>query len=546
MGMPLSVLILEDSSSDAELMLHALRQAGYDPIAFRAETEQEYRERLESAPEIILADFSMPEFDPLFALQIMQESQLDIPFIVVSGTIGEERAVQVMQCGATDYVFKDRLGRLGQAVGKALEQKRLLKAKRAAEQALRHSEELSRKVLEAQQWEHEARKIAEENNRVKDQFLATLSHELRTPLMPMLGWCQMLLDGGEDEQTRIKGLRVIERNVKIQARLIEDILNVSQIISGKLLLNIVAVDLICLIEAAIEVVRPAADNKKIKIVCAFPQVPVMIAGDPHRLQQVVWNLLVNAVKYSVDGGTILVSVCSMAAHVEIVVQDSGIGISAAFLPFVFDRFKQADSGYTREYGGLGIGLSLVKDITELHGGTVRAESGGEGRGSSFTVNLPISKEINLGVSPDILPDPLSSPHGILHNLTLLIVDDELDARDLLYYSLSVYGAQVTTAGSVREALACYLKEKPDVLISDLGMPFDDGFTLIKEIRALEVKSGVYTPAIALSAFAADDDRHRSLAAGFQIHIAKPIEPVQLMSIISKLLKDIQIDSRAVR
>ena len=536
MATPLRLLILEDNPSDAALMLHALRGAGYDPIADCVETEQDYRDHLQTAPEIVLSDFSMPEFDALRALEIMQERQLDIPVIIVSGTIGEERAVQIMQRGAADYIMKDRLGRLGQAVTQALEQKRLREAKRRAELALRESEEQSRKVQESQHRELEARKQAEQDNEAKDQFFATLSHELRTPLTPMLGWCRMLLNGGLDEQTRIKGLTVIERNVKMQCKLIEDILDISRIITGKLLLDIITVDVKRIIEAAIEVSRPVADNKKIQIEQTFPQAAVMIAGDPQRLEQVVSNLLVNAVKFTANGGKVRIGLKSNETHVEIVVKDSGIGIGSDFLPHVFDRFSQANASHTRDHGGLGIGLSLVKHLTELHGGSVRVESEGEGKGASFTVSLPM-REGKYAEEPQDQP---SGTHRVLdellRNVKLLIVDDEPDARDLLLYAFSRYGAQVTTASSVRDAVASYRKEKPDLLLSDLGMPFGDGFTLIKEIRTLEAKSGKYTPAIALSSFARDEDRTRSLAAGFQMHIPKPIDPDELVVAVAKLLE----------
>jgi signal transduction histidine kinase len=536
MAIPLRILILEDNAVDAELMLHELRRAGYDPTADRVETEQAYRDHLQPAPDIILADFSMPEFDALLALEILQELQLDIPFIIVTGTIGEERAVQVMHRGATDFILKDRMGRLGQSVTQALEQKRLRKAKRLADIALYESKELSRKVQEAQLREQGAREQAEQDNRVKDQFFATLSHELRSPLTPILGWCRMLLDGGLDEETRIKGLTVIMRNVKMQSRLVDDILDVSRIITGKLLLNIVTVDANRIIEAAMEVVRPIADSKKMVLERTSPRAAVMISGDPYRLEQVFWNLLTNAVKFTPDGGKIQIGIKNTGAHAQILIKDSGMGIRPDFLPHVFDRFSQADSSSTREHGGLGIGLSLVKHLTELHGGTVGVESEGEGLGTTFTVSLPLPKEKSLEAPQTIASETFQVNDSLFQNVKLLIVDDEPDARELLLYTFKRCGAEVKTAGTVREALGDYRNQKPDLLLSDLGMPFDDGFELIKEIRTLEAQSGKYTPAIALSAFARDEDRTRSLAAGFQLHIPKPIDPIELIIAVSKLLK----------
>ena len=516
-------------------MLHEIRRAGYHPIFNRVESELDFRSQLQSAPEIILADFSLPQFDALRALEIISELKLDIPLIIVSGTIGEERCVEVMKHGATDYILKDRLTRLGPAVIKALDEKRLRENKRVADQTLLESKELARTEHENQRREHELRKLAENTNRLKDQFFATLSHELRTPLTPILGWCRMLLDGGLDEPTRTKGLNVIMRNVKMQAKLIEDILDVSRIITGKLLLNKVRIDVNQLVEAALEIVRPVANDKKLQVERTFSPEPAIVAGDPYRLDQVVSNLLTNAVKFTPNGGSVKIAVVSTATDVEITFKDSGIGIRSDFIPHVFDRFSQADASHTREHGGLGIGLSLVKHLTELHGGKVNVSSEGEGRGATFTVTLPKNFE-PTSVEQVQSVEAHAEQTNQLAGITILIVDDELDARELIQYTFNRCGAKVIAAGSVQEALVDYQKQKPDLLISDLGMPFDDGFTLIKEIRNLEAKSGQHTPSIALSAFARDEDRERSLAAGFQMHLPKPIDPVELVAAVTSLLK----------
>jgi signal transduction histidine kinase len=537
MNTPLRLLILEDSPSDATLMLHELRSAGYDPIAKRVESEREFREQLQDAPEIILSDFSMPGFDALRALDIVRENQLNIPIIIVSVTIGEERAVQIMQRGAADYIVKDRMGRLGLAVTQALEQRRLRIAERHAELALRESEVRARRVEEAQVRDREARKQAEHDNRVKDEFFATLSHELRTPLTSMLGWCRLLLGGNLDEETRLKGLTVIDRNVKMQCKLVEEILDISRIITGKLLLDIISVDLNCVVDAAIEVSKPTAEKKKIKIEHSFANRPVVISGDPHRLEQIFSNLLMNAVKFTPVGGHIRIDVIESTTEVSISIRDSGIGISPEFLPEVFDRYSQANSACIRDHGGLGIGLSLVKHLSELHHGRVSVESGGEGLGACFTVVLPKGKE-HPGALPQVQPAQRHPGRdAVLRDAKLLIVEDEPDILELLICVFKRHGAIVATANSNRESVAQYQKSKPDLILSGLGLPFNDGCSMIKEIRTLELKSGKFTPAITLNALARDEDCSRSLEAGFQMHIPKPIDPVELVAAVSDLLQN---------
>jgi signal transduction histidine kinase len=424
MNTPLRILIVEDNPADAALMLHALRAAGYEPIAERVESEQEFIVQLKAVPDIILSDFSMPEFDALRALDIVRENQLSIPIIIVSITIGEERAVQIMQRGAADYIVKDRLGRLGQAVTQALEQRRLRIAKHQAEFALLESEALARRVQEAQLRDQEARKRAEHDSRVKDEFFATLSHELRTPLTSMLGWCRLLLAGDLDEQTRLKGLRVIDKNVKMQCKLVEEILDISRIITGKLLLEIVNLDVNRILDAAVDVCKPNAEKKKIRIEHSCADRPVMIPGDPYRLEQVFSNLLTNAIKFTPVGGHILIDVLDSSTEVKISVRDSGIGITPEFLPQVFERYSQANSACIRDHGGLGIGLSLVKHLSELHGGRVCVESGGEGLGACFTVNLPKSRAPSVELPQSQFPQPQHGLDTMLQDAKLLIADDD--------------------------------------------------------------------------------------------------------------------------
>ena len=383
-----------------------------------------------------------------------------------------------------------------------------------------------------------ARAEAEVANRAKDEFLATLSHELRTPLTAILGWTRILRTEEVDEATRVRGLEVIDRNVQAQARLIEDVLDVSRIITGKMQLNVRRIDMPAVVDAAIESVRPAADAKKIEVVAAL-EGPATIAGDGERLQQVVWNLLSNAIKFTPSGGRIEVRLHVDGENVALEVSDSGKGIASEFLPYVFDRFRQADSSSTRTHGGLGIGLALVRHLVELHGGSVHARSGGEGAGSTFAIRLPVAgPTVEIDPMADVPAATVSrvSQSGLpsLEGVRVLVVDDEADARDLLGVILRRRGAAVDLAASVPEALEALARTRPDVLVSDISMPDADGYALIREIRGREAHGDGPTPAIALTAYARDRDRERAIASGFQLHLAKPVEPDELILAVAEL------------
>jgi signal transduction histidine kinase len=379
-----------------------------------------------------------------------------------------------------------------------------------------------------------------ESNRLKDEFLATLSHELRTPLNAILGWTQMLRSGPAAEADVSHGLEVIERNVKAQSRLIEDLLDVSRITTGKLRLNVRAMELAPVVEGAIESARPTAEAKRITLESDFPADAGGITGDPDRLQQVVWNLLSNAIKFTPAGGKVRVEVERAAGRIKIRVTDTGKGIHPGFLPYVFDRFRQADSSTTRSHGGLGLGLAIVRHLVELHGGTVHADSDGEGRGSTFTVDLPEHATTPL-VAPSARPinGHPPAPHAPeiafdLTDLKILAVDDEPDARELIRHVLTRTRANVSVAGSVREAIEAFERHPPDVLVSDIGMPDEDGYCLIREVRERSAERGGKIPAIALTAYVRDDDRARMLAAGFTAHVPKPVEPAELIRVISHI------------
>ncbi|WP_416212128.1 PAS domain S-box protein [Nostoc sp. ChiVER01] len=387
--------------------------------------------------------------------------------------------------------------------------------------------------------EQTARADAEAANRMKDEFLATLSHELRTPLNAVLGWAQLLRNRKFDETTTARALETIERNTKSLAQLIEDVLDVSRIIRGTLHLNIHRVKLVPLVEAAIDTVYPAAQAKEISINCKFdPEVGVVV-GDGNRLQQVVWNLLSNAVKFTPKGGRIDVQLERIESSVQIRVSDTGVGIAAEFLCHVFERFYQQDSSITRSHGGLGLGLAIVRHLVELHGGTVSAESPGIGQGATFIVNLPMKAVyVDANTAEQLSPvgDTQDTNNYLpkLDDLRVLIVDDEADARHLLTTILGQYGAQVMAAPSASDALLALQEFRPHILVSDIGMPQEDGYTLIRQIRALPADQGGRIPAVALTAYARAEDRTQALLAGFQLHVPKPVNPGELAAVIANL------------
>jgi signal transduction histidine kinase/ActR/RegA family two-component response regulator len=384
-----------------------------------------------------------------------------------------------------------------------------------------------------------ARAEAEAVNRAKDVFLATLSHELRTPLTAILGWARMLRDKGVDAESTRHGLGVIERNAEAQHQLIRDLLDVSRIISGKLQLQTRQVGLAPIVEAALDSVRQAADAKSIRLGAEYDAETDLVTGDPDRLQQVIWNLLSNAIKFTPKGGAVGVRVERYGSDVRVRVSDTGQGIAPEFLPHVFERFRQQDGSTTREHGGLGLGLAIVRHLVEQHGGRVSAESAGDRRGSTFTINLPIAAvKSPAGSREPAGPPPQTSPGdvaGALGGVRVLVVDDQPDARELLAMVLDRAGASVSTAASAAEALELLEREELDVLVSDIGMPAADGYALIGRVRDMAEGRARRTPSVALTAYASEEDRRRALAAGFDAHIPKPVEPAELVSVIARLV-----------
>jgi PAS domain S-box-containing protein len=649
----LRFLLLEDSLLDAELTQAMLTEGGIDCELLRVETSADFLAALETkAFDLILADYALPSFDGISALEIARNRCPDVPFIFVSGALGEELAIEALKNGATDYVLKQRLGRLVPSVQRALREAQERCERQRAEESLQKSEAKYRRIVDtsyegiwmidsqtrtefvnqrmfemlgytaeemfgrsifdfmdqadgiaAQQklewlkqegndlkegrlrckdgsyiwtlisaraiWseqsdflgaiamltditdrkrteserdrllqlEQTARAEAEAANRIKDEFLAVLSHELRSPLNPILGWSRLLQSRKFDETAIKKALETIERNAKLQAQLIEDLLDVSRILQGKINLNMTSVNLASTIEAAMETVRLAAEAKTIQIETMLDPSIGQVLGDSARLQQVLWNLLSNAVKFTPGGGKINLRLECIDAQAQITVSDNGKGISPNFLPHVFDYFYQGDSTTTRKFGGLGLGLALVRHLVEMHGGTVRAQSPGEQQGAIFTVRLPLLKDgaiIKDGTNTILTTVNASTP---LTGIQILLVDDNADTRDFFSFVLEQFGALVTAVASADEALQAFAQSKPDILLSDIGMPEMNGYMLMQEVRALEAKEGrQQIPAIALTAYASEIDQQQTLAAGFQQHIAKPVAPEELLLAISNLVK----------
>jgi PAS domain S-box-containing protein len=402
------------------------------------------------------------------------------------------------------------------------------RARAQAEQAAAQNERLYRQ--------------AEESSRLKEEFLATISHELRTPLSAILGWTRMLRMGQLSTDNAAKALDTIERNARTQAQLVDDLLDVSRIITGKLRMDVRPSDPSSFIDAAVEAVRPAAEAKGVHVQKVVDTAPIAIPGDPVRLQQVVWNLLSNAIKFTPRGGRVQIRSERVNSHLEIVVSDTGQGIPADFLPHVFDRFRQADQKASRHHGGMGLGLAIVRHLVELHGGSVSASSEGEGKGATFTVMLPITPVYQVDSSGsrvhpaarELLPaDDITDR---LDGLTVLIVDDEPDTRELLRQGLEYCGAKVRVAGSAAEALTDLKLELPDILISDIGMPGSDGYDLIRQVRRLPAARGGKIAAIALTAYTRTEDRLQALRAGYDMHVPKPVELAELVAVAASVAR----------
>jgi PAS domain S-box-containing protein len=435
--------------------------------------------------------------------------------------------------------IKDSSGRVVGASKVARDITGRKKSEQALKEAMQQAESANRDRLQLLESERDARSQAERANRVKDEFLATLSHELRTPLNAVLGWTNILQRGNIQSEELQQGLETIERNARIQAQIIEDLLDMSRIISGKVRLEVQQTDLSAVLNESIETLRVTAEAKSVRLQAEIDPFAGPISGDPNRLRQVFWNILHNAIKFTPKGGNVQVRLERVGSRVEVNVIDSGEGIAPDFLPYIFDRFQQGDASTTRRHGGLGLGLAIVKQLVELHGGNVRVKSDGIGQGTALTVHLPLiavySEPDQERRHPRAVPlENQALPELGLSKVHVLVVDDEIDARNLVKRLLEMAGATVSMAASASEALERISTGRPDVLVCDIGMPGEDGYSLIRRLRALEQRQENTLPAVALTAYARSEDRTKAIRSGFQNHLAKPVEPAELLAVVSSL------------
>jgi len=523
---------------------------------------------LEGDFAVILLDVNMPDIDGLETATLVRRHKngRHTPIIFITAYADEMQTARGYELGAVDYILSPVIApvirtkvrvfvdlyearaalalsnqeletRVAERTGELQKSNERLQA----EIAERLRAEAEREALLAR--EKVLRTEAEELSRLKDEFLATMSHELRTPLNAIFGWITLLRTRRLDEATQERALETIERNARAQKRLIEDLLDVSRIVTGKVALELVTVDPRRVVEAALETMHPAAQAKGLKIVPLLDIGAGTVRGDFARLQQIVCNLLSNAIKFTDAGGHVEVCLARRNGEVEISIADSGQGIKPEFLPLVFDRFRQEDGSISRRHGGLGLGLAIVRHLVELHAGSVDAQSAGEGKGARFIVRLPV-REANL--LPRVTEAPTNGivTAGMLMGVRLLVVDDDPGARELISGMLEGFGAQVSVAESGQAALSLLFAQRPDVLIADLGMPGMDGYALIEQVRALDPDFGGLTPAVAVTAYASPQDRLRALQAGYQNHVAKPVEAEELAIVIASLAGRPAQDKRA--
>ena len=567
------LLLIEDNPGDARLVQEHLADASggqtfqlrHAPTLSAAMTPAADGE----TPDIVLLDLSLPDSFGLETLARWQAAAPTLPVIVLTGSDDEALAVAAVREGAQDYLVKGRIdgGVLVQAIRYAIERKLVQEDLRQAKNGLERrveertaelreiNSQLQTEIAERTQAQQQAAELlrreqivraeVESANRSKDEFLAMLSHELRTPLNAILGWSEILQAEDATEVEVREGIEVIERNARAQARLVEDVLEVSRIICGKIRLTVGRVDLKAVIDAVLASARPAAATKHIVLNTSSGNLPHAASGDAVRLQQVCWNLISNAIKFTPKGGNVTVLTRQTSEHTEIEVADTGIGIKPDFLPFVFDRFRQSDGSITRTHGGLGLGLSISRHLVEMHGGTITVQSAGEGQGSTFTVSLPMhfpagTQAVTEG-TPSITHEtggPTSVEMPTLDGISVLVVDDEPDSRRVVVRQLVRAQATVREADSVAQAVEILRDWMPDVLISDIAMPLEDGYGLIRRLRSSSDQALNKLPAIALTAFARTEDQARALEAGFQRHLPKPFDPSALLSTVYRLAKSV--------
>jgi signal transduction histidine kinase len=521
------LLVVDDEESVAVTVSEVLRLDGYE-VETALSGEEAMKLLRDSQYDLVLTDLHMEGGDGLSVLtEVKRASPLTIA-IVLTGFASLESAIAAMRQGAYDYLVKPCIiDDMKHTIQRGLEHRRLM----LAEQEARANLELLNRELERRVEERTAElqrvneELAQANN-AKDVFFATLSHELRTPLTPILGWTKLLSTESADAGLLRQGLEAIERNARLQTRLIDDLLDISRIVSDKLHFENEPTDMRNVIEAAVETVRNKASERGVVLSVRLPDEPLIAMGSPLRLQQVIWNLLSNAIKFTGDGGRVNVQADYDEDEMRVVVTDTGQGIAPEFLPHVFDPFRQADGSTTRQHGGLGLGLAIVRKLVELHGGWARAESDGAGLGARFTIALPLT------AIEEKERQQQSEAQGISLPQPVLIVEDSLDTLEMLRVFFNHCGCRVMIADSAKEAVSMAEKEKPGVIISDIGMPDADGYELLARLRRLPGLEDV--PAIAVSGYAMEEDSERALAAGFSFHIAKPIDLEKLLKAIQQL------------
>lgn len=521
-----SILVVDDNPAGRYATSHILRSAGFNVL--EAATGEDALSKVEEQIQLVVLDVNLPDIDGFEVCRRIRanEKTTRVPVIHLSATfVKDVDKVHGLEVGADGYLVHP------------VEPPVLIATVKAFLRARQAEDDRERLLVS----ERAAREEAERANQIKDDFLATLSHELRTPLHAILGWAQLLKMGALSKDESAEALDVIERNAQAQAQMIADLLDVSRITSGKLRLDVQPVDPPAMIEEAMIAIAPAAAATEIRITKVIDPWPGTISGDPARLQQVVWNLVNNAVKFTPKGGKVEVTLRRINSHIEISVSDNGIGIDPKLLPRIFDRFNQGDSSTTRTHGGLGLGLAIVRQLVELHGGRVSAESAGPGQGAKFSVQLPLSPNFRRDAATPpsnvAAPVPAGNSWGDvvrLDGVKILLVDDDADSRQMLSRVLQSCGAVTQDAMSMGQALDAIQAFKPDVLLSDLGMPDHDGYELIRKVRGQGINSASL-PAIALTGFARPEDRHRALVAGFQAHLAKPVDPRELTAAVATLI-----------
>jgi signal transduction histidine kinase len=537
-----SVLAVDDTPANLVALAAVL-----EPLGVRLVEAHSGAQAIARASEepfaVALVDVQMPEMDGFEVARRLRETAtgVELPIIFLTAIHNDDiYARKGYASGAADYITKpfdpDVLRARVKAFVDLFQQRERLRVAQVGERT-RERDEALEKLAALLASERAARREAEIANRAKDEFLATVSHELRTPLSSILGWAVIARQKAIPPEVE-RALMTIERNARAQMRIIEDVLDVGRIVSGKLQLEIATTKVAGAIEGAVEAVRPAADAKQMALDVAVGADVGVIAADAERLQQIVLNLLSNAIKFTAEGGHVAVSAERIDASVVITVRDDGQGIDAEFLPYLFEPFRQADGSTTRRHGGLGLGLAIVKQLVEAHGGTISAQSAGDGRGASFRVELPapapapVRERRRGGQAIEATTTTLRAIR--LDGIRLLIVDDDEDSRDLIGLTLAEQGAAVSSAASAGEALRLLAEAPPDVLLSDIGMPDVNGYSLIRRVRSLPGDRGGRTPAIALTAYSRAEDGARAFAAGFQAHVTKPVDPDRLAAIVANL------------